>query len=396
VDARTVETILRGIGADQVTVASPEKVTCCCPLAFWTHPKGRDNRPSMVVFVEGDKKGRPYYSCLSCHDKGTLRDMLLFLWTRGYDVFQWIEVLDGEVSADKVQIKSAKLKADFKRGSKQGFDHLAERYQKKNDRPFYDYKAVLKAEQIEELPWATYEPYAGSVPRYALDRGLTIETCKEWDLGHDPRMKRLLFPIRDRKGRLVAVSGRIYVDNCPKCGGTWIRPCDKCGCLEEEHIVEDDQVLCIDGSVYQPTRAHCSNCGMMQQPKYLHSKGFPRRFILYGEHRQEKAPDGRVYVVEGHLDMIKMWQFGYRPVVALLGSHPSPPQIEKLIQYWQKIIVVPDGNQAGTDMGKRVKKMVADRIEVTVKKVPDKTDPGAMTFHQFQDLLGQPTFPQCA
>jgi len=375
---------------------SHEKVTCCCPLAWWTHPKGRDSRPSMVVFTEGER-GRPIYTCLSCHDRGSLRDMLLFLWTRGKDTFRWIEVLDGDASIEKARSKAEKLRAEFKRDSRQGFNPLTVRHRQAPERPFYDYQAVEEAEkEVREVSWEVYEPYAGSVPRYALDdRGLTIETCKEWELGHDKEMKRLLFPIRDRKGRLVAISGRIYVDDCPRCGGAWIRPCESCGEPESAHFMEEE-LRCADGGTYRPTRPCCSRCGMMQPPKYLHSKGFPRRVILYGEHRQETAPDGRVYVVEGHLDMIKMWQAGYRPVVALLGSHPSPLQVEKLIRMWSKIIVVPDGNEAGWEMGQRIEKMVAKRVPVTVKKLENNLDPGKMTDDQFLALLGPPPFAKAA
>jgi 5S rRNA maturation endonuclease (ribonuclease M5) len=407
-DVETVATILRGIGAEQVRIASTAKVVCCCPLAWWTHTKGADRRPSMVVFV-GDSERRPYYSCLACHDRGTLRNMLLFLWTRGHDVFRWVEVLDGEAPVEKARTKAEKLKAAFKRDSRQGFHPLMGRSQHTSGKPFYDYRAVEEAEkEIEELPEDVYKPYAGSVPPYALDRGLTLETCKEWELGHDKKTKRLLFPIWDRKGRLVAISGRIYVDDCPRCGGIWIQPCGNCGLPESEHNrydpppepdgmeYKDRSLFCVNGSIYQPTRACCTRCGMMQPPKYLHSKGFPRKFIMYGEHRQEQAPDGRVYVVEGHLDMIKMWQFGYRPVMALLGSHPSPPQVEKLIKYWQKIIVVPDGNQAGREMGERVKKMVAARVPITVKKLVEGTDPGKMTEEELYALLGPPPFAMAA
>lgn len=354
----------------------------------------------MAVFMED---GRAYYTCLSCHERGSLRSLLLFLWTRGQDTFRWIEVLDGEVEVEKAARGAEKLKRDFRRGSRQGFDPKAVvptrpplMVPTEKGKAFYDYKAVAEAEQIEPLSEDIYRPYAGSVPRYALERGLTIETCKEWELGHDREMKRLLFPIRDRLGRLVAISGRIYVDDCPRCGGIWIRPCEGCGEPESAHFEEDGERRCANGDTYRPTRPCCAQCGMMQPPKYLHSKGFKRNSILYGEHRQEEAPDGRVYVVEGHLDMIKMWQAGYRPVVALLGSHPGEAQVEKLIRGWDRIVVVPDGNQAGEDMGRKVMQMVASRIPVRFVKLADGLDPGAMTEEQFLDSLGPPTFAKAA
>ena len=393
-DVSTIAAILGDIGTKQVKIVSVDKITCCCPLAFWTHTKGRDNNPSMVVRPEGPNE-RPVYVCLSCHKKGSLRDMLLFLVTKGFfDCLKWVEVLDGETSADQVKpTKAKKLIGNFRKVSRPGTDSISHDFlvgtnrRKKTNKPFYDYQAIVEEEnKIEEIPWEVYEAYAGSVPRYAIDRGLTVDTCREWELGHDKRMKRLLFPIRDRKGRLVAISGRIYVDDCPACGAPWIKPCEGCGLSEDEHVDREGKRFCASGEKYVPTRACCSRCGAKKMPKYLHSKGFPRRVILYGEHRKEKASDGRVYVVEGHIDMLKMWQFGYRPIVALLGSHPSPLQIEKIVREWQKVVVVPDGNQAGRDMGVRVKKMIAGRIEVTIKTIGEGRDPGDMTEEEFRDL----------
>jgi DNA primase len=107
----------------------------------------------------------------------------------------------------------------------------------------------------------------------------------------------------------------------------------------------------------------------------MHSEGFKRNLVLYGEHRKEDDVDGNVYLVEGHLDMLMLWQHGYRPVVAMLGSYPGRCQIEKLIAYWgRRITIIPDGDKAGEDMVVKVKQLVADRVPVVSRKLPSKAD----------------------
>jgi DNA primase len=143
-------------------------------------------------------------------------------------------------------------------------------------------------------------------------------------------------------------------------------------------------------------RERCAGCGVFTPPKYLHSEGFERNLFLYGECRREEAQlaRGLVYVVEGHLDMLRLWQSGYRPVVAILGSHPGPAQVEKLIAYWgRRIVVVPDGDQAGAQMAVKIKHMVADRVPVVAHELPAGLDPASqqLTDENLAEILGQPT-----
>ena len=112
---------------------------------------------------------------------------------------------------------------------------------------------------------------------------------------------------------------------------------------------------------------------------------------MYGEHQKEEAKDGRVYVVEGNIDVVKLWQHGYRPVVAVLGSHPGQAQIEKIVKRWKRAVIVGDGDRAGEEMAARVKHMLADRLRrVDVKMLDDGRDPGDMTAEELLEKLGPP------
>lgn len=396
-DVHKLESLLRGIGAERVRVIDSRKVACACPLARWTHSKGSDSHPSFVAFVEG-RHGDPIYACQACHEEGSIRDLLLFLWSKGRDTFHWIEVLDEGAPVERALKKSEKLLQAHEVSGAQGFQ--VTRVEQPavfeitfpDGRPFYDYKCLAEADAVPEIPWSDYEPYLkGDLPEYVTERGLTPETCKAWELGHDEKGQRVLFPIRDRKGRLVAISGRLYATACTRCGGEWVALCSECGNDAAWHSKHEGCAK------YERGRETCIKCGLPKPPKYLHRKGFQRNLLVYGEHRAEQdKTDGRVYVVEGHLDMIRMWQAGYRPVVALLGTGVGEPQVEKLIAQWGdgRIICVPDGDKSGADMAVQMKKLIAGRVPFTSKKLADGTDPGGMSEDDLRALLGEPSWPR--
>ena len=395
-DASQLEALLRGIGAERVRMVDSRKVSCACPLARWTHSKGHDNHPSFIAFVQG-KHGDPIYACQACHEEGSIRDLLLFLWSKGRDTFHWIEVLDDQAPVERALKKSEQLLKASKEASVQGFQVTrvdappVVQNTFSDGRPFYDYKCLAEADAVPEVPWAEYEPYLGEMSSYAIERGLTPETYKAWELGDDKRSQRLLFPIRDRKGRLVAISGRLYATACVRCGGAWVPLCSECGNDKTWH---ETSSAC---AKYEAGRDTCIRCGTPRPPKYMHRKGFQRNLLLYGEHRHDQdKTDGRVYVVEGHLDMIRMWQAGYRPVVALLGTGAGEPQVEKLIAQWGdgRVICVPDGDDAGRKMAARLKELIADRVPFTSKKLPDGVDPGSMSVDDLKVLLGEPSWPR--
>ena len=354
------------------TSVSGSKVRCNCLLSPWTHPGGRDDTPSMVIFAEG-RYGDPIYSCLACHERGALRDLFCLIWSRtGRNMIAHIEAIDGEAApipkdVSKPEIHLTRMK--YQEAMQGGYEAAKQRRLRDDGNPWFDHRAIELAEQVPEIPWSEYAPYTGRVPRYAFQRGLLPETCEEWELGNDRDRCRLLFPMKDRKGRLVAISGRLYEEkNCLRCRGAII-----------DKVFEGKK---------KPVRV-CALCGRKLPPKYMHSEGFKRNLHLYGEHRREC---GRCYLVEGHIDVLNLWQMGYRPVVALLGSNPGDAQIEKLVAYYTGVIVVADGDEAGESMAALVKRGIADRVPVGVRVTQPGRDPGDLTTEEALELLGPPPF----
>lgn len=113
---------------------------------------------------------------------------------------------------------------------------------------------------------------------------------------------RLIFPVRDIKGNIVAFGGR--------------------------SIMPD------------------------QTPKYLNSPEsqiYQKGKILYGlfnnlEYIKEKSG---VIVVEGYMDLISLWQIGVKNTVATLGTALTPDHAKLLVKYAQDIYLMFDSDEAG-------------------------------------------------
>lgn len=372
--------IVRALGGERITVY-PNKVQCSCLLAKWTHSKGRDSHPSMILYPDGEHG--PTYGCLSCGDNGVVRNLILFLWSKSKNnYFSLVDIIDGHSSVEEATKLSEKLMKTTELASTVGFEvrrSVPKRVIFKSDgTPFYDYQCIAKADEAPAIDEDRLKPFAGSVPRYALDRGLTIDTCKTWELGNNKKKKRLVIPMRDHKGRLLAYTGRLYA--CPSCG--YHGDVDEAG---ERHWTEKPE----------GEKERCRNCKRAVPPKYFHSKGFKRNLLLFGEHRRKLDKGKKVYVAEGHLDVIMLWQLGYRPVVGIMGSKPGAAQVEKLVRFWDRAVIVPDGDEAGAGLATKLKHMVAGRIPISSCKLPDGSDPGKLAKLQpevLDNILGPPPF----
>lgn len=133
-----------------------------------------------------------------------------------------------------------------------------------------------------------------------IDAGLLIEnaeTGKRYDRFRD----RVMFPIRDSRGRIIAFGGRVLGDD---------------------------------------------------KPKYLNSPETPvfhKGQELYGlyEARKHNRNLDEIIVVEGYMDVIALAQQGLRNAVATLGTATSEEHLKRLFRVVPSVLFCFDGDQAG-------------------------------------------------
>lgn len=132
-----------------------------------------------------------------------------------------------------------------------------------------------------------------------LNAGLVIK--KETGGFYDRFRDRIMFPIRDIQGRVIAFGGRILAQG---------------------------------------------------EPKYLNSPEtalFQKGKELYGLYEARKASHSldNIWIVEGYLDLIALVQAGIPNVVATLGTAVTSFHLQRLFRFTSEIIFCFDGDKAG-------------------------------------------------
>lgn len=123
------------------------------------------------------------------------------------------------------------------------------------------------------------------------------------------------------------------------------------------------------------------------KPKYLNSKEtevFLKRYVLYGLYETLQASRKIEYliVVEGYMDVIALQQNGINGAVAALGTAFTPEHLSLVQKYTKKIFICFDGDNAGKKAAKRAMDTIlpAMRIDLNIRVVflPDGEDPDTL------------------
>jgi DNA primase len=138
--------------------------------------------------------------------------------------------------------------------------------------------------------------------RALLEAGLVVERSGKGESGHYDRFRdRVMFPIRDARGRPIAFGGRV-----------------------------------IEAA----------------EPKYLNSPETPlfhKGRELYGlyEARQALRKVERLLVVEGYVDVVRLAQSSIHYAVATLGTATTPEHLNRLFRVTSEVVFCFDGDRAG-------------------------------------------------
>ncbi|TAN48729.1 MAG: DNA primase [Methylococcaceae bacterium] len=176
-----------------------------------------------------------------------------------------------------------------------------------------------------------------------LEAGLLVE--KDEGRRYDRFRDRIMFPIRDRRGRVVGFGGRV-----------------------------------LDGS----------------EPKYLNSPEtavFKKRREVYGLYELLKSPGKPpcILVVEGYMDVVALAQFGIPFAVAALGTAISAEHVELLFRYTSELVFCFDGDAAGHAAGWRAMEAalphMRDGRQVRFLHVPQGHDPDTLVRAEGRDAF---------
>ena len=118
-----------------------------------------------------------------------------------------------------------------------------------------------------------------------------------------------------------------------------------------------------------------------QAAKYVNSPDseiYNKSHILYGLYQAKNAisKQDKVYLVEGNIDVISMYQSGVENTVASCGTSLTVEQVRLMRRYTKNVTVLYDGDKAGIKAAFRAVNMLFEEgVHVRVVLFPDDDDP---------------------
>lgn len=188
-------------------------------------------------------------------------------------------------------------------------------------------------------------PFAKSraITQQLVDLGMAIQGDK--NKPYDRFRGRIMFPIRDKRGRAIGFGGRVLGDGTPKYLNS-----------PETRIYHKGQEL----------------------------------YGLY-EAKQANKQLSRLVVVEGYMDVVALAQHGVDYAVASLGTATTPEQLQTLFRTVKEVICCYDGDRAGRDAAWRAMDnalpLIQDGYSLKFVFLPDGEDPDSLIRVQGQQAF---------
>lgn len=315
----------------------------CCPFH-------NEKSPSFSV-----SQNKQFYHCFGCGAHGNAIDFVM-----QYDHLSFPEAIENLAKLVGVEVPRTTRQVEKKSSFTELYALLEEAsafYQKtlREDETAISYLkkrglsgVIAKDFALGYAPagWDQLLKYSGKTPhlkQQLFEAGMLIK--KDEGGFYDRFRERIMFPIHDRRGRIIGFGGRI---------------------LEKG------------------------------EPKYLNSPETPifqKGNELYGlyqalkNHRQ--LP--RALIVEGYMDVIALFQMGITYAVATLGTATTSHHLQRLFKYTSEIIFCFDGDSAGRAAASRALQIVLplmrDGLQVRFLFLPDGEDPDSLVRKE-----GKPAF----
>lgn len=192
---------------------------------------------------------------------------------------------------------------------------------------------------------SAYLTKKGFNEKVLLEAGLSMK--KKYSPGlYDVFRDRLLFPITDQYGRVVAFGGRV--------------------------ISKEDK-----------------------RPKYINSKegiAYSKRTNLYNFHAayQHAKTSGRTILCEGYIDVIAYWEAGLKEAVASLGTSLTKEQAKLILRHSKQVLISYDADAAGSvATAKGVSLLESAGLDVRVVVLPQGEDPDSVLRKHGHEKLRQ-------
>jgi DNA primase len=325
----------------------------CCPFH-------EEKSPSFTV-----SQDKQFYHCFGCGAHGNVISFLM-----EFDRLEFPEAIEELAQYHSIDVPREKGGTPP--------PSAEQKQQKENDYELMEKVAKYFSQQLR------VHPDKDKAVNYLKNRGLSGEIVKAFDMGYAPPewdsvlktfglspvyqeqlldlklitendnrrrfdffRDRIMFPIRDKRGRIIGFGGRVLDE-----GG----------------------------------------------PKYLNSpetRIFHKGHELYGFYQAKQAHRNltRVMIVEGYMDVVALGQFGIDYAVASLGTATTSEHIQMLFRATNEVVCCYDGDRAGREAAWRALEnalpFLKDGVEMKFLFLPDGEDPDTLV-----RKIGKETFEE--
>ena len=292
---------------------------------------------------------KQFYHCFGCGKSG--------------DVFKFIEDYRGvsfmeavQIVGDQVGIQVQALAPSQSRGQ-----------QADGKQPFYEihqeaakfYHAILMTTKMGE-----------DARQYLYDRGLDDEVLRHFQIGLAPAEGNYLYQSVSGKfsENIMAESGLFHISDMGTLYDAF-----------QDRIMfplSDDtgRVIAFSGRLWREQAE-----GTKPQGKYKNSRStllFNKSYELYhlDKAKQVAKKNHELYLMEGFMDVIAAYRAGIENAVASMGTALTREHVAHLSKFTKKVILAYDGDKAGRLATAKALE-VLEKLEVEVVQIPDRMDP---------------------
>ena len=316
---------------------------------FGICPFHDDHNPSMSVSTD-----KQIYKCFVCGNSGNV-----FNFVMEYEKVSFIEAVKivAEKQGISIDIKSSsKTKIDKSNDRLYKMYDIANKFYQNNLNTTYgkDAKKYLSERKIDDsiikkfnigLSFNDSELYKilnkkGYTDNEIIDSGLGY---KMNNYVKDIYMNRIMFPLYDLEGNVNGFSGRIYLD---KNGNKYVN-------TKETKIFKKGELLY----------------------NYKEAKTLARK---------EKS----IIIVEGFMDVIRLWSIGVKNVVATMGTAVTKFQADLINKMAPNIILMFDGDSAGNKATQSfIDNYAKSNDNIKIVRLEDDLDPDDYILKKGKDKM---------
>jgi DNA primase len=311
------------------------------------------------------------YHCFGCQEKGDIFNFVMEKEGLGFS--EAVEVLADRYGVE-LQREQEDPQAEARRQARRRLQQLLERAAAYYSNYLWESKEAAKAREYlagRGLAEQTLRDFGVGFAPSAWDKilvagqqaGFTVSEMHSVGLVQKSRQggeydrfrARIMFPIRDARGRVLGFGGRATRDD--------------------------------------------------QKPKYVNTAEtdfFHKSEILYGLDRARgaMAKANRAVVVEGYTDVLALHQAGMEGAVGVMGTAITPDQVKTLSGVVDEVILALDADEAGQEAMLRAQRVAGGRrMRLRVASMPKGIDPaelmaeedGAERFRGFMDRAAELT-----